>query len=180
MFFGMPAAELAFDLVSIEDLLGLRSRNLCDQLAAAPNWAKRFALLDNELLRRMANEPTRSQSRVETGQAWDLLTRSKGNLRISDLAEQVGISRRYLSAIFDREFGITPKLAGRILRFEHATQLARSTAPIPWAGIAAQAGFSDQAHLTREWMEFCRCSPSAWRRIEVKDSVVDVASPHQE
>lgn len=65
------------------------------------------------------------------------------------------------------ELGLTPKTVARILRFEHAHQLAVDDDPLSWAQISAVAGYADQAHLVRDWREFTGRSPTEWRRGEV-------------
>ena len=32
--------------------------------------------------------------------------------------------------------------------------------------VALDAGYADQAHLTREWQEFGGCTPTTWLREE--------------
>jgi hypothetical protein len=53
--FGMPAGELAAQVVDLEDVLGPGARSLPDRLAALPTWGERFAVLD-DVLRRAAVE----------------------------------------------------------------------------------------------------------------------------
>ncbi|WP_461029927.1 helix-turn-helix domain-containing protein, partial [Streptomyces sparsus] len=47
-----------------------------------------------------------------------------------------------------RAFGYGPKTLARVLRLERALTLAR--AGLPFARVAADAGYADQAHLARE------------------------------
>jgi transcriptional regulator GlxA family with amidase domain len=49
----------------------------------------------------------------------------------------------------------------RILRFRHACQLAERSARPQWTGIAADAGYFDQAHLIRDFHEFAGVPPMA-------------------
>lgn len=67
----------------------------------------------------------------------------------SDLAQYVGLSRRRLSSPFALETGLSPKQVARIARFNHAKDLVQSGAQL--SDVAAMAGYSDQAHLSREW-----------------------------
>jgi transcriptional regulator GlxA family with amidase domain len=50
----------------------------------------------------------------------------------------------------------------RVLRFERATGMLRSTFRPPLAVVAAECGYADQAHMTREWVEFAGNSPTVW------------------
>ncbi|MGH3796323.1 MAG: helix-turn-helix domain-containing protein [Pseudonocardiaceae bacterium] len=93
------------------------------------------------------------------------------------LAEEVGWSRRHLGERFRREFGLTPKVAGRVMRFEIAHRLLQTPDRPALAEVAARCGFYDQAHLHREWRELAGCTPSRWLADEFP-SVHDSGSEH--
>ncbi|GII51901.1 AraC family transcriptional regulator [Planotetraspora thailandica] len=63
-------------------------------------------------------------------------------------ARTAGLSERQLHRRCLAAFGYGPKTLGRILRMNRAVDLARSG--IPFAAVAATAGYADQAHLARE------------------------------
>ncbi len=142
---GVPAGALAAETVALEDLLGPEAHRLAERLHDAPDARARFAILDDLLLRRLASAPPPRRPDVE--RAWKLLRASRGRLRTDELAAAVGCSRRTLSARFAEEIGVGPKLAARLVRLEHVR--ARLGAA-PLARIAAEQGFADQAHLSRE------------------------------
>ena len=43
-----------------------------------------------------------------------------------------------------------------MLRFNRALDLANRAGEPDWAGLAAECGYADQAHLTREFARVCR------------------------
>jgi len=98
----------------------------------------------------------------ELGWAWRRLSASHGQVGVATLAKEVGWSRRHLGERFRHEFGLTPKVAGRVMRFEVAHRLLRAPHRPGLAEVAARAGFYDQAHLHREWRELAGCTPSRW------------------
>ena len=58
-----------------------------------------------------------------------------------------------------------------MMRFHSACRLARTGTSSGWAGIAADSGFSDQAHLVREFTALAGEPPTAWaRRLALTDS----------
>jgi AraC-like DNA-binding protein len=83
-------------------------------------------------------------------------------VRIADLAGEVGWSRRHLAERFTAEYGLTPKEAARVVRFERSKRLLQRRDRPPLADVASACGFYDQAHLAREWNDFGGCPPSAW------------------
>lgn len=170
--YGMPAAALAHRLVPLDDLLGALGAELVDRMRAATTWAARFAALDALLLRAVGRGTdgdggVYAQVRPEVAEAWRRLVAARGRVRVDAVAAQLGWSRRYFTAQFHSELGLSPKAFAQVLRFEHAHELASARVPLPWAEVAAVSGYADQAHLARDWRAFTGRSPTAWRRGEV-------------
>jgi AraC-like DNA-binding protein len=160
--FGVPAGELAGDVVDLEVLLGRRTEPLLARLAAAPGWAERFALLDTELAALAARGSGGRGVLPEVGYAWDRLEETGGNLRISELAREVGWSRRHLGEKFRVETGLSPKTAARVIRFERACDQLRGRLRPSLAAVAADAGYVDQAHLSRDFRDLAGTTATAW------------------
>lgn len=159
---GTPAAELQGDTVDLAAVLGLRSATLLDHLASAPDWSARFTLLDAEL--GALAERGRGDRGVapEVGYAWDRLEESGGTLRISDLATEVGWSRRHLGEKFRSETGLAPKAAARVMRFERACDRLRRPQRPSLAAVAADGGYVDQAHLSRDFRDLAGITATEW------------------
>lgn len=168
--YGMPAAALAHRLVPLDELLGALGVELVDRLRAATTWPARFAALDALLLRavgRGSGGDRVPRARPEVAEAWRRLVAARGCVHVGAVAAELGWSRRHLTERFRGELGLSPKTFARILRFEHAHELAAAREPLPWADVATISGYADQAHLVRDWSEFTGRSPTAWRRGEV-------------
>ncbi|GAA3847938.1 AraC family transcriptional regulator [Streptomyces sedi] len=168
--YGVPAAALAHQLVPLDELLGALGVELADRLRSATTWAARFAALDDAFLRAVGRGTGGDQvrwARPEVAEAWRRLVAARGRVQIGAVAAELGWSRRYLTARFRGEVGLSPKTFARVLRFEHAHELATARDPLPWAEVATVSGYADQAHLVRDWGELTGRSPTAWRRGEV-------------
>src|SRR2546421_2857085 len=152
---GLPAGELAYSVIRLEDVLGPSAHGLIDRLVAAPGWRERFRLLDDALVRRLKD---RDGVPAEVEWAWRRLVSSAGGVEAGALADEVGYSRRHLGELFRRELGLSPKVAGRVLRFERSRRLLTGPQRPRLAALAVAARYYDQAHLTREWREIAGCT----------------------
>lgn len=169
---GVPAAALAGRAVGLEDVLGAAgARTLLDRLHAEPGWPVRRRLLQESLLQSMDRHERRPAARPEVAHAWRRLLASGGTARVSDVAAEVGWSRRHLVDRFAAEIGLPPKTVARIRRFERSVALvARGHA---LAEVAAACGFADQAHMTREWRLLAGTTPGRWPQHDVLANVQD-------
>ncbi|GAA4693005.1 helix-turn-helix domain-containing protein [Nocardioides nanhaiensis] len=167
---GVPAAELAGRMVDLGDV-DPALRHLPEQLAGAPRQRRSdvvVAALLGALERHGGYAP-----RPEVGRSLALLTRGAG---VQQVADEVGYSRRHLRDLVVAESGLPPQQVLRLARFARSHRLARDPAR-PLETVAAEAGYSDQSHLTRDWRELAGVGPGEWRRRElpfVQDAVVDV------
>jgi AraC-like DNA-binding protein len=158
---GVPAGELTCRTVGLEQLLGRESDLVAERLHEAAGPAERFAILDEVLRRELAG--ARETVRPDTWRAWTLLERSGGRMRVSELAAQLGCSRRHLVNRFTVDIGAPPKTAARLIRFERARRRLGSA---PLARLAADCGYADQAHLAREFAELGGAPPTAFPFVQ--------------
>ncbi len=150
-----PAA-LGHTVVGLEDLWGRRAVWLRERLANAETWEERFALT-NSFLRQCA-EPTRTPD-PEVAAGWERIVASRGQVRVDELAEACGWSRKRLWARFEAQIGLTPKRAAMLVRFRHAVE--GLLAGIPAAEVAVTCGYSDQSHLCRDVSSFAGTTPGS-------------------
>ena len=145
---------------------GREGSRLRERLGATIGWQRRFDIVEDFVADRANHLPS-----PEIEFAYRLMARSGGGIRIAALAEEIGWSRKHLVDRFRSEFGLAPKPLARIMRFHRACRLARTGTSSGWAGIAADSGFADQAHLVREFAALAGEPPTAWaRRLALTDS----------
>lgn len=73
---------------------------------------------------------------------------ARAGLSVGRFAARCGLSSRQLQRRSSAAFGYGPKTLHRILRMQRAVALARTGQP--FASVAVEAGYADQAHLARE------------------------------
>ena len=149
--------------------------------ARQQTWAVRFALLDQILLEHADLD---QQVAPDIAEAWRLLTRSGGRIQAGELARRVGWSPRYLQRRLLTETGLTAKAAARVTRFDRARRTLQRQPGLPLAGLAADCGYYDQAHLAREFRELAGCPPSTWlaeefRNVQSGPDTQDESSGHE-
>lgn len=158
---GRPAAALTGALTDVDetDRLPRELRELPERWHDLDSWAARVALVDRTLAALVLRHGDRAP-RPEVGRALEQLARGA---RVAAVAADVGYSRRRLTTLVRTECGLTPQDFRRIARFEAAQGLIGHR---PLAEVAACSGYSDQAHLSREWSALAGCSPTTWLREE--------------
>ena len=55
--------------------------------------------------------------------------------------------------------------SGVVLRFRRLLAATGEEPDRPWAQLAAEAGYADQAHMSREFVAFSGVTPGRYRRI---------------
>jgi AraC-like DNA-binding protein len=130
---GLPAGAVAGTDVAAEDALGHDVREVRERLGEARDWPARFAVVDDWLLRRLARWSADRPGRElppEVVRAWEVLLARGGTAGVAGLADDVGWSTRHLSARFGTEIGLSPKAAGRVIRFDRARRMLAARARI--------------------------------------------------
>ncbi|MTD13301.1 helix-turn-helix domain-containing protein [Nakamurella sp. YIM 132087] len=100
----------------------------------------------------------------ELTEAFRLVVAGHGRLRMPQVADLVGWSRRRLTERMRFETGLGAKELSRIARFTAAVADARTGRAL--ADIAHRRGYADQAHLSRDWRDLAGCSPREWLGAE--------------
>jgi AraC-like DNA-binding protein len=88
------------------------------------------------------------------------IERTNGLMSVRDVADRIGWSTRQLQRRFKESVGISPKLFGRMQRFQRVFRSMESPAP-DWVNAAVRCGYYDQAHLIRDFREFSGKTPTA-------------------
>lgn len=163
--FGVPSAELPVAEYDATAVLDRGGHELHDRVSAADDWPDVFAVVAHYLIEARRRRE-RASVRPEVAYAWHLLERSRGRIPVATLADTVGVTTRYLTTLFGQEVGRSPKTVAMLMRFQHATARiaasARRYGHVDLAAAAAATGYSDQAHMTREFVRFAGVPPRRW------------------
>lgn len=98
-----------------------------------------------------------------------LITRSKGCVRIDDLARQLKYSPRYVDKVFHQALGLSPKQFCQAIRFQHTLfELTHGREDVKMVDLAQACGYYDQAQMTRYFKAATTLTPKKYRNQIVK------------
>jgi AraC-like DNA-binding protein len=90
------------------------------------------------------------------------ITDDPGLRRVDELSAVSGLSARTLQRLFADYVGVSPKWVMRRARLHEAAERADGGEPVDWAALAADLGYADQAHLTRDFTVTIGVPPSRY------------------
>ena len=140
-------------------LLGPLAWRLRERLGEEPDWNRRLSIVEGIVYRRLLECPAPDR---QTAIALRRIAISHGSASMAGLAAELDCSRKHLVEMFHRNVGIAPKTYARMVRFHRVRQLVMSSGRA-MADIALECGFSDQAHMSRDFLEFSGETPSRWK-----------------
>jgi AraC-like DNA-binding protein len=156
--------DRAVDLASIDSTLSVALRRA----------ARSFVEGDSAPLWRVALERCEDYGidpRIEAAVAE--LLRSGGTTRIGSLAREARLSMRGFQTLFRARVGLVPKEFARLLRLQATLRAIEGGGEL--AVLAADAGYSDQAHATREIKRVTGLTPARLRAELSRDRDGDAA-----
>ena len=156
LLLGVSGRALAGRHTRLDDVWGAFAGELRDRLAEAGDPVQRLDVFEAALLARLPR--VRGVHPVVA----HALARFAATDEIAAIVGEVGYSHRRFIALFHDAVGLTPKRYCRVQRLQRA--IARIGGR-PLAEVAAGAGYSDQAHLCREFRELAGVSPGEYRAL---------------
>lgn len=153
--FGCSAEDLSNRHIALDAIAGTDAGTLHQRLAESRVPAHQIALLQAFLLRRL--QPLHGLH-APIARAIAALRQGSG---VAALVSASGYSHKRFIALFREQTGLAPKSFARVQRLQ---QVLKAPAQCALADLAQQAGYSDQAHLQRDFLALTGLTPQAWRR----------------
>jgi AraC-like DNA-binding protein len=155
---GLPASELRDGRVPLADVWAARGAELAERLGDADTPRARRALLENTVTGRRAGMDDLDPIVLMACRRLGL----RGS-RVRSISAGLAMSERQLLRRFRNAVGYGPKTLDRVLRFQRFLSRARAAdgGEVSLAALAAELGYADQAHLTRECVRLSGLTPTA-------------------
>jgi AraC-like DNA-binding protein len=144
-------------------LLGPRVRSVPRRLRDATD-AQAFEILC-EVLRSF--EPKLDAQAELAGKIVDDIARDRSIVSVAQVCDRWEIAPLRLQRLFRRKIGIAPKWVVQRYRLHEVIERVHAEAPgstPPWAALAAELGFTDQAHFARTFRQFVGVTPGQYVR----------------
>ncbi len=132
-----------------------------DRIFERRDFAIALALFENVL---EAMFPVKPEIDLRMTQAVRLFLQSRGQIKISEAATEIGLSRSQFERAFRRASGLTPKQYARICRLRATAINLVEDSRLNWADRAVEIGFSDQSHLSHELTNMTGATPLSFAK----------------
>jgi AraC-like DNA-binding protein len=154
-FFPMPADETCDQVLSLRDVWGRDGGLVREQLCAARTPAEKLRVLEAVLLAHLVRP-----SDPAVSAAISLL---EDGARIRGLCSQIGLLPKTLVRRFRSQVGLPPKRLSRVRRLQRIVASVKRPLEVDWCAVAAEHGYSDQAHLIHDFRDLTGMTPTAYR-----------------
>lgn len=154
---GIPGHELTGHFCDAESILSAELKSLNDRIANERSFEVMIRHAEDYVLRKLVSL-NRDASPVDRVAQW--LIDQPQRFSLDWLAGQANLSPRQFQRKFIERVGIGPKLYARISRFSKAFFFKDQHGEIDWLTVAIQFGYTDYAHMVRDFREFAFTTPS--------------------
>jgi AraC-like DNA-binding protein len=158
-FIDAPLSTLTDAVVPLTEVFGPDAGPLGTAVVAGGPGPATCQRIDDFLAQRC---PSGRHPAEATAALVDQIATDRSITRVDQLTELAGESPRRLQRRFADHVGVSPKWVIRRYRIYEVAERAASGAEIDWAALAADLGYADQAHLSRDFTSVFGVSPSRY------------------
>lgn len=132
---------------------------LLDDLNGCQTFEEAVAVYENRL---KSLDFGQSSYDEKIAQAVKIIEETGGEIKIAELAATLNLSTRQFERRFKASAGLSPKQYARTRRLRATAVALVENEKINWADRAAEMGFTDQSHLTHEFVSVTKRSPNSF------------------
>ncbi|CAN5124377.1 helix-turn-helix domain-containing protein [soil metagenome] len=159
--FGIPMVHFTNIREDVNLVLGNDLDYLQDKITEAECNSIRINIIEEFLLKKLKKSRLKLD---KIDQAVELILEKNGVISVKDLLEEFPICSRQFQRKFLSKVGVSPKYYLRIKRLGFLCHLIISRQKIDWQDLIYEAGFYDQSHFIKDFIEFIGKNPSAYVR----------------
>lgn len=154
-FFALPMTEVSNQIVPVQGIWRSDGKLLRERLLDAQTPESRFSVFEEVLLDhlRPSFDPAIQYA----------LSPLRAGVPVSEVATRLGFSRRTLERRFSSQVGLGPKQFARVQRLQRVLRAVRRSTKPEWCALAAEHGYTDQAHLIHDFQDLAGIRPSEYK-----------------
>lgn len=168
-----PVSAFADRVVELSSVFGESARSLAPQALANDRHEAVMAVLETFLRAQgaRADPVAERMMRIAARMAED-----RGIKRIEQIAQEFSIGLRSLQRQFRDYVGVHPKWVIQRYRLHEALARIDEGKAEDWTALALDLGYSDQAHLIRDFKKIVGCTPSEYAKAKLRTGAVASAA----
>lgn len=155
---GVPLSEILNSRVALTEFW-IEGGMIAEYVSAAPDSMAATIVLQERLRARLVQVGQADRQIAFLRNAAAAKFKDSDLNSVQDLARRMGVSERTLRRRCIDVFGYGFKTLQRIVRFQRFFRLATLSPDTNLAGLALEAGFADQPHMSREVRRLCAVKP---------------------
>jgi AraC-like DNA-binding protein len=160
-FVATSVSSFADRVLTLREVFGAACGALEAAVLAEPEDIARVAVVE-EFLR--GRRPQLDENVERISDIVYSVMRERGILKVADLAERSGMNTRTLQRLFAKYVGVSPKWVIQRYRLHEAAEQLVLGGSVSQSTLAANLGYSDQAHFVRDFKAVVGTSPRAYAR----------------
>lgn len=174
-FLPFPVDVLTDETTTTGDVWGGEGKDIEESVLEARSDFERMHLVEKFLLSRIGSVDSHPWFDAAIAE----IMRSRGMVRVEQLAGKINLSSRQLEREFRAKAGLSPKALARIIRFQNLLRLVGESNLREWATLALAGGYADQSHMVREFRDFSGQSPTNRQVAATCDLASNFVSPQR-
>jgi AraC-like DNA-binding protein len=154
-FLPMPMNEVCDEVVELGQIWSREGDVLRERLCEAATPARKFAVLEALLLKHLAlrRDPAIATAMVLLDCGFSL----------ADVRSRVNLLPKTFVRRFREYAGLPPKRFSRVRRLQRIVRSVAGAEDVEWCQVAAEHGYTDQAHLIHDFHDLTGITPAAYR-----------------
>jgi AraC-like DNA-binding protein len=153
-FLRMPLYETRDRMTELDEVWGRDGRIVRERLCEATTPAGKLRTLEAVLLERIAG--------VYDPQISFAIALLESGLSVAEAGERLGLLPKTFVRRFRRHVGLFPKRFARVRRLQRIVGSVVGRTKVDWCRLAADHGYTDQAHLIHDFRDLTGITPAAY------------------
>lgn len=170
----LPGNSLKFKHITMADLVEkeipllevINDKDLFEQITSSRDFNYQIQLFMNKYSKLYNYYETTNKYKDLRKLMISNIIETAGQIKVKELADKAGYSVRYINKMFSEQFGLSPKVFCKLMRFQYLlSNLNDSNKEIFDANLtelAIELGYYDQSHMIKDFYEFTNTTPGKY------------------